>query len=217
MDKISSFIVSFFLSLLLFYSLFFALVVKTPKQVELNFIEIDFLESFVETSKEQKSKETSTPKPKEPEATKSTDLDNFFKDTNVEEIAQELRNHNYKIKEIDTKEAKLDLNKILKETKPNVQNSAGQKTDQTTQDKYLKLIHAKIFSVWNTRPEDANKKAWIVFTVFKDGSFIYYIKSISYGDEFKTRLEKSLQTLQAQKLPPPDERLRLNVHFVAKE
>ncbi len=222
MDNISSSIASFFISFFLFYSLLFVIVVKPPKSIDLNsYVEVDFLtppqEDENAKAKEKSSDDAKKDERQEIKEVKKQLVNDLFAKSDVEEVVKDLRNYKYKLKEVDAKQAKLELDKILASKARQAKAQAINNTGDKTEDKYLALLHQKIYAVWKTQPDDAGKTALVVFTILPDGSFTYYIKSISYGDDFKYRLVGSLDLLKQERLPPHDVRIRVNVKLVAKE
>jgi len=223
MDKISSSLISFFLSSFIFYSLLFVVIVRKADLEILDadsYVEIDFL-SLPKTQIEQNTGEQKNIEEEgmheEIKEVKKKMVDDLFAQSDVKEVVEELRNYKYELKEIDTKKAKLNFSNPSKKEMDLGFKPSGTKSINKLENEYLKILQENIYSIWETSPEDAGKKAWIIFAIAKDGSFSYYIKSISSGDNFRYRLKQSLDLLKQKKLPPPKDNIRVNVHFIAKE
>lgn len=208
MDKLPASLISFVISFGIFYFLMLSIISKEPNKIKTDtVVEVDFL---VEMPPEPEKKPEKKQKTKSKQSIKS--LFGKTKKTNLKELTK----HDYKLDKIKTRKTNIDYKKLFKKKQIHTDTTIVKK-DKELKDKYLSMLHSRLMEVWQTRPEDANKKAQIIFTISTDGSFVYYFKNISPSVDFKYRLEESIKTLKEQGIPKPKSRLRVEVHFIAKE
>lgn len=151
-------------------------------------------------------------------------IENLFGDSNIKKVTKELTTHKYEVEKVNVEKASIDLEKVFKSSvvPKKTQASSSNKTKKSVTDieienRYLKLLHKMLLASWHTKPEDAGKRAQIVFNIARDGSFVYYFKQVSLDKDFKSRLQSSLESLKSRKLPPNDEVIKVTVNFIAKE